>query len=93
MTISVLSPEREIYKGTITSLTVPGVEGSLQVLNNHAALVAALVEGQVVIRRADNRLITMRIRRGFVEVLHNEIALLVQGATEVDLGVPAPAAA
>lgn len=86
MNISVLSPEKEIYQGTVTSVTVPGVEGSFQILNNHAALVGALVEGSVVIHRADGKLITMRIRRGFVEVLHNEIALLVQGPSEINLG-------
>ncbi len=86
MNISVLSPEKEIFKGTITSVTVPGVEGRFQVLNNHAALVGALVEGPVVIQRTDGQVVTMRIKRGFIEVLHNDIALLVQGATEVNLG-------
>lgn len=83
MTISVLSPEKELFNGTITSVTVPGVEGEFQVLRNHAPLVSALGEGPVVIRRADNSVITMRIARGFVEVLNNEIALLIQGAHQV----------
>ena len=86
MEISVLSPEKEIYKGVVTRVTVPGVDGSFQVLNNHAALVGALVEGPVMILRADGQLITMKIRRGFIEVLHNEIALLVQGVSNINLG-------
>lgn len=83
MTISVLSPEREVYSGTITSVTVPGVDGEFQVLRNHAAIVSALAAGPVVIRRASGLVITMRIKRGFVEVLHNEVSLLVQGISEV----------
>ncbi len=83
MTISVLSPERELYKGAITSVTVPGVDGEFQVLRNHAPIVSALMEGSVVIRRADNSIITMKIQRGFVEVLNNEVALLIQGASQV----------
>ncbi len=83
MTISVLSPEREMYKGAITSVTVPGVDGEFQVLRNHAPIVSALMPGAVVIRRADNQIITMKIQRGFVEVLNNEVALLIQGVTQV----------
>ena len=83
MTITVLSPEKELYKGTITSVTLPGVEGEFQILRNHAPLVSALKEGGVTIRRADDKTVTMKIGRGFVEVLHNEVSLLVQGATEV----------
>lgn len=83
MTITVLSPEKELYKGTVTSVQLPGVEGEFQILRNHAPLVSALKEGGVVIRRADNAVVTMKIARGFVEVLHNEVSLLVQGADEV----------
>ena len=79
MTITVLSPEKELYKGAVTSVTVPGVEGEFQILRNHAPLVSALREGGVVIRRADDATVTMKIERGFVEVLHNEVSLLVQG--------------
>lgn len=82
MNISVLTPEKELYSGSITSVSVPGVEGKFQILRNHAPIVSALNEGGVVIRRADGQLITFTIQRGFVEVLNNEISLLVQGADD-----------
>lgn len=80
MNISVLTPEKQLYTGSITSVSVPGVEGKFQILRNHAPIVSALGEGGVTIRRADGQLITFTIQRGFVEVLNNEISLLVQGA-------------
>lgn len=83
MMITVLSPEKELYKGAVTSVTLPGVEGEFQILRNHSPLVSALREGGVVIRRADDATVTLNIERGFVEVLHNEVSLLVQGATDV----------
>ncbi len=82
MTISVLTPEKELYSGSINSLSVPGVEGEFQILRNHAPIVSALGDGGVTIRRADGKLITFGITAGFVEVLNNEIALLVQGAKD-----------
>jgi len=80
MNISVLTPDRELYTGSINSVSVPGVEGKFQVLRNHAPIVSALTEGPVTIRRADGQLITFTIERGFLEVLNNEVSLLVQGA-------------
>ena len=80
MNISVLTPEKELYTGAITSVQVPGVEGKLQILRNHAPIVSALKEGTVTVRRADGQLITFTIERGFLEVLNNEVRLLVQGA-------------
>ena len=47
MTISVLTPDRTIFTGTIASVSLPGVEGSFQLLDNHAPLVSALSGGRV----------------------------------------------
>ena len=47
MTISVLTPDRTIFTGNISSVTLPGIEGSFQLLNNHAPLVSALSGGRV----------------------------------------------
>lgn len=82
MNINVLTPERELYSGSITSVSVPGVEGRFQLLRNHAPIVGALVAGPVVIERAGGQQITFTIRKGIVEANDNEIALLVQGADD-----------
>jgi len=47
MNISVLTPDRQIFTGQISSATLPGVEGEFQVLDNHAALVSSLDGGKV----------------------------------------------
>ncbi|MBK8489811.1 MAG: F0F1 ATP synthase subunit epsilon [Saprospirales bacterium] len=49
MTITVLTPEKEIFRGPITSVKVPGSKGQFQVLNNHAAIVSSLDAGEVTI--------------------------------------------
>lgn len=50
MTISVLTPDRTIFTGQIASVTLPGVEGSFQLLENHAPLVSALSAGIVTVQ-------------------------------------------
>ena len=79
MHISVLTPDKEIFDGQITSVKVPGVSGQFEVLNNHAAIVSALGEGQVRLIMENGEKMTFGIEKGFIEVLKNKVALLVQG--------------
>ena len=53
MNIAVLTPDREIFQGSITSVKVPGVKGEFQVLKNHAPIVSALEEGKITIETGD----------------------------------------
>ena len=82
MHISVLTPDKEIFDGKITSVKVPGVGGQFEVLNNHAAIVSALGEGQVRLIPENGEKITFGIEKGFIEVLKNKVSLLVQGYQE-----------
>lgn len=47
MYLEIVSPEATLFAGEVNSVTVPGVEGEFQMLNNHAAIVSLLQEGDV----------------------------------------------
>ncbi|MDT7829161.1 F0F1 ATP synthase subunit epsilon [Pricia sp. S334] len=47
MYLEIVSPEATLFAGEVTSVTVPGVEGEFQMLNDHAAIVSLLQEGDV----------------------------------------------
>ncbi|MGI9550076.1 MAG: FoF1 ATP synthase subunit delta/epsilon [Aurantibacter sp.] len=47
MYLEIVSPEATLFAGEVTSVTVPGVEGEFQMLNDHAAIVSLLQEGHV----------------------------------------------
>ena len=79
MNISVLTPDREIFEGTITSVIVPGTNGMFQILENHAAIVSSLSNGKVEITKADGQTMSFTISKGFIEVNNNNVSLLVQG--------------
>ena len=53
MNISVLTPDKEIFYGIITSVKVPGSMGQFQVLKNHAPIVSSLEKGKVTLVAAD----------------------------------------
>jgi F-type H+-transporting ATPase subunit epsilon len=79
MNISVLTPDKEIFEGTITSVIVPGTNGMFQILENHAAIVSSLGAGAVSITKADGQKMEFTIAKGFIEVNNNVVSLLVQG--------------
>ena len=49
MQITVLTPDREVFQGSIASVKVPGALGEFMVLNNHAPIVSSLTPGRVEI--------------------------------------------
>ncbi|WP_179343230.1 F0F1 ATP synthase subunit epsilon [Winogradskyella ursingii] len=49
MYLEIVSPEATLFSSEVDSVTVPGVEGEFQMLNNHAAIVSTLNSGTVKI--------------------------------------------
>ena len=82
MNITVLTPDQTIYEGTVHSVKVPGIGGQFEVLKNHAPIVSALGEGLVRLQIEGASDMSFSIEKGFIEVLNNEVALLVQGYQE-----------
>lgn len=79
MNLIVLTPGKEIYNGTISSVKVPGITGQFEILNGHAAIVSSLQVGNVRIKEENGGEVKFKIESGFIEVLKNEVSLLVQG--------------
>ena len=77
LTLKIVSPERIVYDGEAKSVTVPGVLGSFQVLENHAPIISALDEGKVIYVTPDGER-TMDISGGFIEVHDNEVSLVAE---------------
>ena len=49
MYLEIISPEATLFQGEVNAVSVPGIEGSFQVLNNHAAIVSNLTAGEAKI--------------------------------------------
>lgn len=47
MFLEIVTPEAILFSSEVDSLTVPGVNGEFQMLNNHAPVVSILKEGVV----------------------------------------------
>jgi len=47
MQLEIITPEAKIFSGDVDAVQFPGLDGSFQVLENHAAIISALVKGVV----------------------------------------------
>lgn len=82
MLLVALTPEKELFNDKIRSVKVPGTSGQFEILNGHAPIVAALGEGEVRILDVSGAKTTFNIKKGFIEVINNEVSLLIQSLAE-----------
>lgn len=71
--VTILSPERLIFKGEAESVLLPGVKGVFEVLPYHKRLLSKLLRGQVII---DGK--KLLIKRGVVKVGLNEVIMVIE---------------
>jgi F-type H+-transporting ATPase subunit epsilon len=81
MTLEILTPDKKVFQGEVTAVTVPGTVGSFQILKDHAPIISTLEDGPVIIRSLANEQ-TFVIKGGVVEVLNNKIIVLAEGVAE-----------
>lgn len=86
--VEIVTPERQVLKEQAVSLIVPGVEGSLGVLANHAPMLVELTIGEVILRHADGTVTRLATSGGFLEVRDNVARMLAdtaERAEEIDV--------
>ncbi|MBQ0786289.1 MULTISPECIES: F0F1 ATP synthase subunit epsilon [unclassified Lacinutrix] len=49
MYLEIVSPEATLFKGEVTSIALPGINGEFELLKDHAPIVSLLKEGNVKI--------------------------------------------
>ncbi len=77
MFLEIISPDKKLFEGEIKALTLPGSDGSLGVLNNHAPMISALKAGKIKITNHAG-VQTFDIKGGVVEVLKNKVIVLAE---------------
>ncbi len=76
MVLEIISPEKQLFKGVIQYVQLPGTDGSFGVLDNHAPLIASLKKGTVKITSVTQQEQSFEINGGVVEVLNNQVIVL-----------------
>lgn len=92
MLLEIVSPETTLFEGQVDTVSVPGINGEFQMLNNHAPIVSLLAEGRIKIagtnlkfdsqfenrfEKIDNTTYYLPIKSGTIELKDNKINILV----------------
>lgn len=75
MHIEIISPDKTLYTGEAEVVTLPGIDGSFQVMNNHAPMIAGLKKGEVIVK-TNGKEDSYSITGGLFEILNNKVVIL-----------------
>ena len=78
MVLDIITPDSKLFSGEVTSIILPGIDGDLGVLSNHAPLITALKEGSISIIKESGETETFETKGGIVEVLNNKVIVLAE---------------
>ena len=77
MQLDIITPEKKIYSGEVSSVSVPGADGRFQMLENHAPIISTLVNGKVKIKDNEGEK-EFFVKSGVVENLKNKVVILAE---------------
>lgn len=93
MILDIITPESGVFSGEVTAVSLPGKDGTFQVLNNHASIISALTEGVIsidlvnplseaqkhaAIEMVSPEKISVKIRGGVAEMTNNKLIVLAE---------------
>ena len=79
-----VSPERLLFSGEVESVVVPGTEGEMTVLKDHAPLMTTLKPGVVTVEETAGKSSRLFVRGGFADVAPTGLTILAESAVPVD---------
>ena len=87
LNLKVLTPDGSILEGEVYEVTLPGAEGEMGILPQHAGLLTEILPGELTYRAPDGN-DKAALGRGVAEVHNNEVRVLVDQAVlreEIDI--------
>ena len=81
--LDIVTPERKIFSDEVDVVVIPGIEGEMGVLPQHAPLVTTLAPGELRYTKG-NKDEELAIGQGFVEVTATKVSVLTDMAMSDD---------
>tara|TARA_B100000579_G_C22513637_1_gene702746 strand:+ start:328 stop:564 length:237 start_codon:yes stop_codon:yes gene_type:complete len=76
MILEIITPEKEIFNGEVTSVKFPGTNGEFEILNNHAPIISTLEKGEIRVINTNKKVENFNINGGVIEMQNNKIIVL-----------------
>lgn len=77
MLLEIITPDKKLFEGEVSSVTVPGKKGKFQMLNRHAPVISALKKGKIKIKTPQG-IQQFDVNGGVVEMQKNKIIVLAE---------------
>lgn len=81
--VEIITPERRVYSADVRFVVLPGTEGELGILPDHAPLVTALKIDVVRITH-EGKVQKIAVHGGFAEVRNNRVIILANAAERAE---------
>ena len=79
MKLEIITPDTLVFAGENVSLVqLPGIEGSFEVLENHAPMISVLGKGKVKVVVKGEKPAFYDINGGVTEILENKVLVLAE---------------
>ena len=78
MNLEIITPEKQVFSGEVTSVKFPGTTGEFEVQNNHAPIISTLSEGEIRVITSENNTEKFSISGGVIEMQNNKIIVLAE---------------
>lgn len=77
LTLSIVTPEKQLVSEEVDQVNVPGMEGDLGILADHAPILTGLRSGQLSYEK-DGETIALVVSGGYLEVTDNRVTILAE---------------
>lgn len=82
--LKIITPMRTAVDTEVTGVLVPSVQGEMEVLPGHADIIAAMDNGELVYRTANEAPKSVFIGGGFLQVNNEQVMLVTDTVLEAD---------
>jgi F-type H+-transporting ATPase subunit epsilon len=83
MILEIITPDKNVFSGEVTVVTLPGRNGEFQILKDHAPLVSTLAKGNLSYKQGGKKQ-TMLVDGGVIEVANNKVLVLAEAILEAE---------
>ena len=79
--LEIVTPKGTFYSGDVEMVTLPGVEGQMGILPNHACLMTQMLPGEVIVRKGGQDDF-IAVGGGLIEVTWDRVAIATDMAID-----------
>jgi len=82
LNLEIITPERPVFKDKVEAVTIPGTQGSFQVLKDHAPLISSFEIGIIKVKNSSSETF-YTTAGGTVEVNQNRVLVLADSIEKI----------